>query len=258
MSIDVSEKDFESLVLKKSFTVPVLVDFWAEWCAPCRMLGPVLEKLEKEKAGEFLLAKVNTDYNPNISLSFKISGIPAVKLFSGGKVIAEFTGALPEKSVKEFLSKHIVSKETKELLLLKSSDIQKAAAFVTEKKLTGEEAEEILWSASIDALSKNDSLKTQELLHDISEIGGKYSDHRNYLLQFLSAIKSQDDIQNILKIVNKENKREGLEYFLQKVEQATKSERANVKDDLITCFFLLGNSDELINEYRRRLSSLLY
>ena len=95
--------DFESEVLAESHNMPVLVDFWAPWCGPCRQLGPILEKLAGENDGNWKLAKLNTDENPEVSSRYRVSSIPAVKLFVDGEVVDEFLGALPEAQVRRWL-----------------------------------------------------------------------------------------------------------------------------------------------------------
>lgn len=101
--IHVNETDFQSEVLLHSNQRPVLVDFWAEWCAPCRALDPILEKLTDEANGAFRLAKLNVDANPKVANDYGVRGIPTVKVFRNGQVVAEFSGLRPEPQVREFL-----------------------------------------------------------------------------------------------------------------------------------------------------------
>jgi len=103
-AVDVGRHNFDEVVLRGSAAQPVLVDFWAPWCGPCRTLGPILDKLAAEYAGRFTLAKLNTDDEPELAARYGIRGIPNVKAFVGGKVVDEFTGVLPESAVRTFLA----------------------------------------------------------------------------------------------------------------------------------------------------------
>jgi putative thioredoxin len=107
--MDVSEQNFQTAVLDRSHAVPVVVDFWAEWCAPCRQLGPLLERAAEARAGQVDLVKIDVDSNQNLARTFGIQGIPAVKAFRDGEVAAEFVGAQPPVAVERFFDQLVPS-----------------------------------------------------------------------------------------------------------------------------------------------------
>ncbi len=117
--IDVSEAEFEAEVVQRSSEVPVVVDFWAPWCGPCKQLGPTLEKAAKARTGKVVLAKIDTDENPDLATAFGVQGIPAVKAFADGEVVAEFVGVLSASQVEQFFDGLIPSESQ---LLLDAGD----------------------------------------------------------------------------------------------------------------------------------------
>jgi putative thioredoxin len=122
-TMDVTADTFEREVIERSHELPVVVDFWAEWCAPCRMLGPILEREADAREGELVLKKVDVDANQEIALRYDVRGIPVVKAFRNGQVVAEFVGALPPAAVAQFLDELTAPAEAARIVDSSGSEI---------------------------------------------------------------------------------------------------------------------------------------
>lgn len=259
MPIDVREDNFKQEVVEKSFQTHVLIDFWAPWCAPCRMLSPTLEKLEREYKGAFVLTKVNTDQSVALAQLFQISSIPDVRLVKDGKVIDQFLGALPERQIRSFLDKYIKpagSLDFENLLNKNPMDFLKKLR-ETPAKEQPENREELLWKAfTVHVKNKGKLEELKEILQEIDEENPSFQNQKRAMSIFLE--QGKDAIDDLLALTNPKKKISILEKYLQLVENAKGEERRKVKDLLIACFYFLPPDDEDVPTFRRKLSSLLF
>lgn len=259
MPIDVREDNFKQEVVEKSFKTYVLIDFWAPWCGPCRILSPTLEKLERDYKGAFVLAKVNTDQAITLAQIFQISSIPDVRLVKDGKVIDQFLGALSEKQIRSFLDKYIkleVSSDFENLAEKNPMDFLKKLK-ETPPKEQPENREELLWKAFVSHVKNKGKLEEiKEILQEMDDENASFQNQKRAMLIFLE--QGKEALEDLLALGNPKKKISILEKYLQLVENAKAEERKKVKDLLIACFYFLPPSDEDVPTFRRKLSSLLF
>lgn len=279
-TIDVNEENFEAEVLARSTEVPVLVDFWAEWCGPCKALSPVLEKLAGEYAGEFILAKINVDENPNLAGAFGVQGIPAVKLVKGRELASEFTGALPEPMVREFLSKFLPTAADKEALA--AAELE-AAGKADEAKaayhaiLAGDpnHAKALLGLARL-AMNAGDNDAARNYLDQISVVADERKEADRLLARLdLQAGGAQNEAALREKIAadpsdlearfelaqtlaGVENYQAALVEFLAIVKADRKFKDDGARKAMVQIFEVLGSDDPLTDKYRTELAAVLF
>jgi putative thioredoxin len=271
-ALDVSESTFERKVIQASRQAPVVVDFWAPWCGPCRMLGPVLEKLAKEANGAWTLVKVNTDENQGLAMRYGIQGIPAVKAFRDGKVVDEFVGAQPEPQVRQFIRKlapaqaesaadaaagllaaHRWAEAEAAYRRALNADQSQSAVLGLAKALIaqgkGPDAELALDAVSNQAeIAGTDKLRIAAHWLVTSRASGDDPDSNSADALFLRAgqLAALGDVQGAL---------EGLIAVLRRDKRYRGGEAQKI---MLAYFDILGDSDPLAREYRSKLASVLF
>jgi len=277
--MDVSAESFEREVLEASKTMPVVVDFWAPWCAPCRALKPILEKLEKEYTGRFKLAKVNSDDNQQLAAAFGVRSIPDVMAFKGGKAVSHFLGAQPESQVRAFI----------EGLLPSPSELERARA--RDLRAAGDAANAVAAlrkAVHLDAKNDLARLDLSELLIQLKQLEeaeaalaqiqpdadlDARADALRNALAFARAGGSEDDLAAKIEAspgdlearlalagayAGRRAWREAMDQLLEILRRDRAWREGEARKQMLAIFNLAAGEAELVAEYRRKLSSALF
>ena len=271
-------------VLQHSHQVPVLVDFWADWCEPCKMLMPVLAKLADEYQGGFVLVKVNADENQELTAQYGVRSLPTIKLFKGGEVVDEFTGVLPEEDIRQFINKHRTRQtepyRQQALTMQQSGDLDGAVDLMTQVlqhepdfyeasvELVGmllaqgkvDEADTLLQTVpegdetaaqvkQLHADIKMARLQAEASGEDTSELEQKLADNPDDLATMLELAK--------VKLAQGESEA-ALELYLTVMKKDPAFDEGAGRQGLIDTFELLGTANPLVKTYRGKMFSLLY
>ncbi len=270
--IEVSEANFQAEVIDRSRQTPVVVDFWAPWCGPCRMLGPVLEKLAAEYNGGFVLAKINTDEDQRLAMQFGIQGIPAVKAFRDGKVVAEFVGAQPESQVRQFIQRLRPARTAAEqgpdaaALLAAGRYAEAEAAYL--KLGTGAPAAQAARLGLAKALlGQGKGRQAEPLLAGLSD-GPEAAVAQTLLplVRLLAFVPSETNgggeiaalYQQAALALAGSDLRGAMDALLNVLRRDKRYRDGEARQAMLALFTLLGDEHPLAREYRARLASVLF
>ena len=244
--IDVTEQDFEREVLERSREIPVVVDFWAEWCAPCRMLGPALEKAANAREGQVVLAKLDTDANPGIARAFEIQGIPAVKAFRDGRVVDEFVGALPPAQVERFFDNLVPSEADRLVEAGDEESLRRAVELEPANTQAKVRLAEQLYR-------RGESDEARQLLENVA------GDFRAEGLLSRIRLEDQDDVDvsEALRALDAGDRERALELLIDAIATAN-GYRDDLRRVVVGILDELGVDDPLARDARRRLAAALY
>jgi putative thioredoxin len=242
---DATEATFEQDVIERSRELPVVVDFWAAWCGPCRQLTPVLEKAVSERAGKVALAKVDTDANQRLAAAFRIQGIPAVKAFVDGRVAAEFTGAQPPAAVAQFLDALLPSEADALVEAGGEEDLRRALELEPSRADAGLALAQILAARG----------ERDEALAILAEFPGSFA------AQGLAArlrLEDDEDLRDAFVALDAGDHQRGLDALIAAIAESDDGRREDLRRAVVGVLDELGVEHPLARESRRKLASALY
>ena len=264
--------NFEKDVLERSYSMPVLVDFWAEWCGPCRVLGPVLERLAEESNDRWALVKLNTDKHPELSARYGIRSIPNVKLFVDGKVVDGFIGALPENMVRGWLIKALPSKfhnQIKDAQRLLDEGRIIEARKILEEVVAAEENNDLAITLLARTYVFSDPGKALEIVDRIGPTS-EYSDMAEAIKTFGELFLYLEDstplkegaVREIylsaIKSLRSQDFGDALDSFIDVIRKDRYYDNDGSRKACVAIFRLLGEDHEVTKEYRQVFASVLY
>lgn len=272
--VNVDEGSFQMEVLDRSHEVPVVVDFWAPWCGPCRVLGPLLERLTIEAGGAFRLAKVNVDENPNLAIRYGVRGIPAVKALSGGEVKGEFVGAQPEAAVRRFIERLVPNPtqqavaEARSLLATRHwREAESSFRLVQQEDEANAPAALGLLQA---LLMQGKGTEALEILRDFPpSTEWASAEELRPLAQFLAEAEKADVVEDEAsplqaslhqagRLIARGNLPGAMDGLIGILRQDKNYQNGLPRKVLLGIFALLGEDDPLTREYRDELASVLF
>ncbi len=244
--IDVTEQDFEQEVVERSKTTPVVVDFWAEWCGPCRMLGPILEKAAEARDGQVVLAKVDTDANQGISRAFGIQGIPAVKAFKDGRVVDEFVGVQSPAQVERFFDLLVPSEA--DALVAAGDEASLRRALELEPTRTDAKV-----ALAEQLYRRGDRDEAQALLQNVAGHFGAEGLAARMRLEDQDAV----DLEEAFAALDADDQERALDLLIGAIPNAN-GYKDDVRRVVVAILDALGVDDPLARDARRRLAAALY